>query len=85
MALPWIKRILSSPQSDSTEDTLTTRLRQQILEEGIPDEAQHEGGSSSRSIAWKVLLGVFELDTEDYLHCVSLGSSVVHDKIANDT
>lgn len=92
MALPWISRILASSslqqQSESAagdEATPIQRLRQQILAEGIPDEEQHDGGSSNRSIAWKVLLGVFDLNTKDYLHYVSLGASAAHDKIADDT
>jgi hypothetical protein len=90
MTLPWISRILASQQpqngaADGDEDTPAFRLRQRILAEGIPDEEQHDGGSSSRSIAWKVLLGVDELDCTEYLHLVSLGSSAAHDKIANDT
>lgn len=89
MTLPWIRRILDSHHrlDDATGDESTPieRLRQEILADGIPAEEQHDGGSSSRSIAWKVLLGVLELETESYLHYVSLGASAVHDKIADDT
>ena len=87
MTLPWINRILSSqqPSAADADNTPIQRLRQQILAEGIPDEKQHDGGSSSRSIAWKVLLGAVDLDLKNYLHYVSLGSSMAHDKIANDT
>ena len=87
MTLPWINRILSSEQQPAAadENTPIQRLRLQILAEGIPNEQQHDGGSSSRSIAWKALLGVLELDVKNYLHYVSLGSSMAHDKIANDT
>lgn len=92
MALPWINGILASASSQQqaacaagAEISPVQRLRQQILAEGIPEEEQHDRGSSSRSIAWKVLLGVFELNTKDYLHYVSLGSSAAHDKIADDT
>lgn len=86
MTLPWIKHLFNSQQPDNhAEDAPVHRLRQQILAEGIPDEEQHDAGVSNRSIAWKVLLGVYDLEAEDYLHYVSLGASAAHDKVALDT
>lgn len=85
MTLPWLSRLLAQHQHLPAGSDLTQRLREQILAEGIPDEEQHDGGSSNRSIAWKVLLNVHTLDTADFLHFVSLGPSVVNEKIKNDT
>ncbi|KAF7846105.1 hypothetical protein BT93_L5238 [Corymbia citriodora subsp. variegata] len=58
-------------------------IRREILGNGISsDDAQH---TRQRSVIWKLLLGVYETPAKEYLDLVQFGSSVVNDKIRNDT
>lgn len=50
-----------------------------------PASAGKDSGSTWRSTAWKLLLGVESLPAADYLNLIAKGHSVAHEKIRNDT
>lgn len=70
-------------------------LCKEILGNGLPQQQQQQQSDAPaqhvseiravRATAWKLLLGVDQLQPEVYLDLVQLGSSVANDKIRNDT
>lgn len=69
----------------SSSDPLS-RIRHQILTTPLPpDTVLSPTSTSYRSIVWKLLLNISDLDIASYLSLVAKGKSPSHEKIRNDT
>lgn len=86
------RRLLDSPSSSATSllppppsDPLS-RIRHKIVTTPLPpDTFLTPTGTTYRSVVWKLLLDLRELDISSYLSLVAKGKSPSHEKIRNDT
>lgn len=63
-----------------------SRIRHEILTTPLPpDTVLSPTSTTYRSIVWKVLLNIVDLDIASYLSLIAKGRSPSHDKIRNDT
>ncbi|KAG9296943.1 hypothetical protein G9A89_006898 [Geosiphon pyriformis] len=62
------------------------KLRQLILDEGLPDEQNlSKIDNSIRVRVWKHFLGVYHVSADEYVRLIKKGRSIVYDKVRNDT
>nr|QBH67530.1 RAB domain-containing cell division control protein [Ustilago esculenta] len=84
------RRLLDSPGSTSSNLSTTSdplsRIRHKIVTTPLPpDSSLTPTGTTYRSIVWKLLLDIRDLDISSYLSLVAKGRSPSHEKIRNDT
>ncbi|GAC73801.1 ypt/rab GTPase activating protein [Moesziomyces antarcticus T-34] len=74
----------SSPPSSPTDPV--SCIRHKIVTTPLPpDSVLTPTGTTYRSVVWKLLLDIRDLDVAEYLSLVAKGKSPSHDKIRNDT
>lgn len=85
------RRLLDSPGSTTVSlppapsDPLS-RIRHKIVTTPLPpDTVLTATNTTYRSVVWKLLLDIRELDVASYFSLVAKGKSPSHDKIRNDT
>ena len=91
--------IIQRGLTEQNIEPLVNELRKLILLEGLPphkfDPIRSETGLSTRAMVWKILVGVQDLDINQYLSLVEKGpcpkiydekrKATLYDKIRNDT
>ena len=78
----YLKVLLSKNKTERELRQSLKDLRYLILKHGIPSTVTKYG--SLRACVWKLLLGVSNLDSGEYINLVNLGPSQVGEKISND-
>jgi cell cycle arrest protein BUB2 len=81
------EKLLSSSQNISDRELKQSikQLRLLVSKYGLPEILKKEGSNTLRCRVWKIFLGVYKINAQEYCHLIENGATDLHEKIKNDT